>query len=381
MAEVKIKINKKKTDYSDKISNVINAKIGKIVSEGNEVLDQLQDLKVIPLSPALDDQLGGGIREGTVCIISGPAKTGKSVTALSFAATCQHYYGKNIYYFDTEGRLSKQHLLEIKNLDIENNFKVIGPTPEQPMISAEMYLNAAEALVKNVPNLVLIIDSTSNMLPAEELGGEIRGGIRAGLPKMLGQFLKRTSGDVPRNGAILIFITHKIANTGARGPMAPKTVSDGGNQLQYQASTILDIGGKSYWEQGGEEVGQQVYWKIKTASAGGKPGGSAEGWLRWGVGVDFNKEIVHLASELGMVSTAGAWYTITHVIENAGDDRLKEVFKRNDVDPTDEDAVKKMVKFQGILNLVRWMDDNPEIGKFLQEEVRSIDLIEHEIDV
>jgi len=374
MAETKLKVNKVKTKYGDKISNDINHKIGKIISEGNEVLDQLQDLRVISLSPALDDKLGGGIREGTVCVISGPPKTGKSVTALSFAAHCQKYYDKNIYYFDTEGRLSKMHLEQIKDLDITKNFMVVGPTPEQLEISAEMYLNTAERLVRSVPNLVLIVDSTSNMLPAEELAGDIRGGIRAGLPKLLGQFLKRTSGDVPRSGAIIIFITHKIANTGARGPMAPKTVSDGGNQLQYQASTILDIGGKSYWKQGDEEVGQQIYWNIKTASAGGKPGSSAEGWLRWGVGVDKNKEIVHLASELGLIESKGAWYTIRLCIDNKDKAPIKKVIKRNNVDVDDDEAVEKLFKFQGILNLVKWMDDNPEVGEELYNEVQSIPL-------
>ena len=374
MAESKLKVNKVKTKYEDKISNEINHKIGKIVSEGNEVLDQLQDLKVISLSPALDQKLGGGIREGTVCVMSGPPKTGKSVTALTFAAHCQKYHNKNIYYFDTEGRLSKMHLEQIKDLDIKNNFMVVGPTEEQPMISAEMYLNTAERLVRTVPNLVLIMDSTSNMLPAEELAGEIRGGIRAGLPKLLGNFLKRTSGDVPRSGAILMFITHKIANTGARGPMAPKTVSDGGNQLQYQASTILDIGGKSYWKQGDDEVGQQIYWNIKTASAGGKPGSSAEGWLRWGVGVDKNKEIVHMAAELGFIEAKGAWYTIRLCVDSKDSKEMKKVLKRNEIDGDDEDAVEKLFKFQGILNLVKWMDDNPEVGIMLYDEVQSIEL-------
>ena len=379
MAEAteKIKANKKKTEYSDKISNEINSKVAKIVCEGTEILNQLQELKTISLSPVLDEKLGGGLKEGTITVIGGPPKCGKSVTALSFCAEAQQKHGKNIYYFDVETRLTEKHLKDIKGLDIDNNFKVIGPTEEQQEVTAEMYLRTLERLIRTVPNLVAVVDSTSNMLPEEEMAGEIRSGIRAGLPKLLTQFLKRTSGDIPRTGAIIIFITHKIANTGARGPMAPKTMMDGGNQLQYQASTIIEIAGKSYWTQKGadtEEIGLQVYWNVKTSAADGKPGTKCESWLRWGVGIDRAKEILGMASELGIVKAAGSWYTITHAINKQDDERVQAMIKRAGIDPEDDKAVASLFKFQGAIKVLHWMDENPEMLEILTEEVEAIPL-------
>lgn len=371
----KVEITKVKTEYDDPISNQINEEIAKIVSEGNEILAQLQDLEIISVSPALDDHLGGGIREGTTWIISGPPKVGKSVAALTFAAQCQRKHNKNVYYFDTEARLTQYHLQGIQNLDIDN-FKVITPTLEQPDITAEMYLDAAERLVRFVPNLVLIIDSTDNMVPTEELEGKIRTGIRPGLPKLLGHFLKRTSGDVARRGAILVFITHKISNTGASHPNAPKTVSTGGNKLKFQASTMTDITGRKFWKTGkddsGDEIGQEMFWHVLTSSCGGSPGAKFSGWLRYGVGIDKNKEMLDLAVDLGIVKKGGAWYTLSPVVENITDKRVQQLLKDNEVDPEDTEQAEKLVKFQGVVPTVEWLDKHPEIADLIYEQVQSI---------
>jgi len=45
----------------------------------------------------LDIALGGGIREGSCVVITGDPKTGKTTTALYFAAKAQKL-GKKVYY-------------------------------------------------------------------------------------------------------------------------------------------------------------------------------------------------------------------------------------------------------------------------------------------
>jgi recombination protein RecA len=64
---------------------------------------------VIPVSPAIDIALRGGIPEGSVCTFSGKSGSGKSTTALQIAANAQkkEYGSRKIYYADVECRLKK----------------------------------------------------------------------------------------------------------------------------------------------------------------------------------------------------------------------------------------------------------------------------------
>ena len=72
----------------DVISNSIVSKYGDVVRSGKEVLDSINDLQVIGVSPALDIALGGGLREGSVVVMTGDPKSGKTTTSLHFAAKC-----------------------------------------------------------------------------------------------------------------------------------------------------------------------------------------------------------------------------------------------------------------------------------------------------
>ena len=73
----------------DVVSNAIVKKYGDIVEEGTKVLKDLESFKNLSISPALDLALGGGLREGSVTIMAGDPKTGKTTTALYAAAKAQ----------------------------------------------------------------------------------------------------------------------------------------------------------------------------------------------------------------------------------------------------------------------------------------------------
>lgn len=353
----------------DPVCNQIVNKWGDLIQEGNKVLEDLSNHKIIPVSPSLDIALGGGIREGNVVIMTGDPKTGKTVTALSFAAQAQKY-GKKVFYFDVEGRLTKHHLDSIKGLD-PNGVKVITTSESKPVISAEEYLNTLETLVKQQDDLVTIVDSTSNMLPQDELDGEIRTGIRNALPRLLAQFFKRISGDVARRGAICIFITHNIANTGG-SRFSPSKMSDGGNMLQYQAGTNMVITHRGKWESSsGNDIGQVAHWKIKTSAAGGIPNSLADSWIKYGVGIDHVQEIAQIASELSLIKKAGAWYTISTGINNADNPIIKNILTKNDV-KDDTESIEKFFKFQGMQNLTEFLENNQEVCDFIYEEVKDM---------
>ena len=352
---------------NDSVSNSINKKYGNIIESGSEVLATLENFETIGISPALDIALGGGIREGSCVVMTGDPKTGKTTTALYFAAKAQKK-GKNVFYLNTEGRLTKENFKGIKNLDTDN-IKIVQATDSKPLVSAENYLNTLETLIKNTPDLVAIVDSTSNMVPQDELDGEIRTGVRNALPRLLSMFFKRISGDVSRTKAIIIFITHNIANTGG-SRWAPNKMADCGNMLQYQAGTNMVITHRGKWEvpkDSGNHVGQVANWIIKTSAAGGIPNSTAEGWIRYGIGIDEAQEIAQIASQFAMISRSGAWYTMTTCVDNQEDPVIKSWILENEVED-----VEKAFKFQGMEKVVKFLEDNPNICDFIYEQIREM---------
>jgi recombination protein RecA len=305
-------------------------------------------------------------------IISGDPKTGKTTTALYFAAKAQKL-GKNVFYFNTEGRLTKENFKGIKDLDTDN-IKIVQATDKEPMVSAEKYLNTLETYIKNTPDLVAIIDSTSSMVPQDELDGEIRTGVRNALPRLLSMFFKRISGDVARMKAICIFITHNIANTGG-SRYSPNKMADCGNMLQYQAGTNMVITHRGKWEvpkDSGNHVGQVANWVIKTSAAGGIPNSTAEGWIRYGVGIDECQEVAQIASEFAMINRSGAWYTISCAVENKDDPVIKSWLIENEIDPENDEAISKAFKFQGMEKVNTFLEENTEITQFIYEQIREV---------
>jgi len=349
------------------------SKYGNIMEKGSKVLSDLMELKVISFSPALDIALGGGLREGNVVIMTGDPKSGKTTSALYFAAKCQKL-GKNVIYFNTEGRITKENFVGIKDLNPEA-IEIVQPTDEQPIVSAETYLNTLEYCVKNIPDLVCIVDSASNMVPQEELEGEVRTGVRNALPRLLSMFFKRISGDVARNKAIMIFITHNITNTAPASKYSPSKVADCGVMIQYQAGTNMVITHRGKWEvpkESGNHVGQVANWIIKTSAAGGKPNSTAESWIKYGIGIDEAQEIAQIATQFNFIKAKGSWYDIDAVKTHLNDPRIASILQSNNINPSNEEEVDKFFKFQGMQKVTDFLTENEGLKDFLYEKIKEI---------
>ena len=79
------------------------------------------------------------------------------------------------------------------------------------------------------PGAVIILDSVSSLIAQRDLDEEVRGDYRPGLQKILSDFTKKMGGIVRNQRAVIIMITHFIANTG--GFSMKKKVSDGGVKI------------------------------------------------------------------------------------------------------------------------------------------------------
>lgn len=356
----------------DSITSSILTKYGDVVRSGTEVLESINSLEIIGISPALDIALGGGLREGSVVVMTGDPKSGKTTTALHFAAKCQAK-NKKVIYVNTEGRLSKQNFDGIKNLQ-PDNILIVESTDER-VLSAEDFLNIIEYYINNDPGCLIIADSLSNMVPAVELEGEVRTGVRNALPRLLSMFFKRISGTLMKNKSILICITHNIANTGG-SPYAPQKMADCGNMLQYQAGTNMVITHRGKWQvpkDTGQHVGQIANWSIKTSNAGGRPNSTAESWIRYGIGIDEVQEIVQIACEFRLIKASGAWYTIQCAVEELENPTIKDILAKNNVSNNQED-IEKFFKFQGVNNVSEFLSENPRIAEFVYDKIKDISL-------
>lgn len=364
----------------DLVSNNVITKYGDIVESGEKVLQGLQDLKVISLSPALDMALGGGLREGAIAIMTGDPKTGKTTTCQHFIAKCQAL-GKPIIFINTEDKMTKENFIGIKGLD-PDKIKIVQASEDCPVISAEMHLTIIEMYVKNTPDAVIVVDSTSNMVPQCELEGDISGDVRNKLPRMLSIFLKRIAPHVRRNKVILICITHNIANTsGSR--YAPKKMADCGNMLQFQAATNMVITHRGKWlatggaaeeddKDSGPHVGQIAYWKIITSAAGGIPMSTAESWIRYGIGIDETQEVSQIAIQLNLIKKAGAWFTIKAACDAPTESCVKKYLKANNVDEKKPEDIEKAFKFQGIAAVNEFLNANEPITQFLYKRIKEM---------
>lgn len=363
------KLKKVSKFVEDSISSSIVSKYGDVVRSGTEVLQNINSLEVIGLSPALDIALGGGLREGSVVVMTGDPKSGKTTTALHFASKCQRV-GKRVIYVNTEGRLSKQNFEGIKGLN-PDNILIIESTDER-VLSAEDFLNIIEYYINNDPGCLIIADSLSNMVPSQELEGEVRTGVRNALPRLLSMFFKRISGTLMKNKTILICITHNIANTGG-SPYAPQKMADCGNMLQYQAGTNMVITHRGKWQvpkDTGQHVGQIANWSIKTSNAGGRPNSTAESWIRYGIGIDEVQEIIQIACEFRLIKAAGAWYTISCAVESKDHEAVK-VYLESKQATSDED-IEKALKFQGINAVAEFLNEQDDIAKLVYEKVKEL---------
>tara|TARA_R100000808_G_scaffold2804_3_gene10548 strand:- start:71286 stop:72356 length:1071 start_codon:yes stop_codon:yes gene_type:complete len=352
--------------FSDATTKEIIKKHGRVISSGMEVFEERNDFDTLPVSPAVDIALGGGLKEGSWVLLTGDPKTGKTTTALQIAANCQkdENGSRPIIYLDGEGRLKAMNLTGIDGLD-RDKMRVVH-SDEAPL-SAEQFLDIAIKLIssKDFYRCVCIIDSTSSLIPERELTEDISGSFRAGLPKILASFCRKLSNVVTQQRATIIIITHFIANTSGYGkPRMP----DCGRKIQYQADTRMEVKSIKPWDVGGKQIGQMINWRVLCSSLGAN-GTECQSWLKYGVGLDFAQELLNLGADLGLISKKGAWYSCDFMLEHQ--DTLSDLLKKNDVVETEEE-IARFLKFQGQEKLYRFLDDNKAVLSLLEEDLKAM---------
>jgi recombination protein RecA len=353
----------KNDDYLSKLMK----EYGNIISDGDKVLQDKKNYDVISVSPAIDIALGGGIKEGSWVTLTGDPKSGKTTTSMQIIANCQAE-NRPIIYLDVEGRLKEMNF-GVASLN-PSKMKIVHPDDEP--LSAEYFLEVAYKMMSHPDYYrgILVIDSISSLTPSKELDGDMSPG-RAGLPKILSVFTKKMGQLLPRQRGLVIAITHYIANTSGFGKAK---MADGGNKIQYQADTRMEIAGGgekvsavSPWiDSNKNRIGQVVNWKIICSSMG-PPGGNVQSYIRYGHGIDKVQEVLSLAVELGFIDKAGAWLTCSFLADFP--EMAKEI--NPDIDTENTESILKGFKFQGMENLYNFFNENPKLAKFMEDKIKE----------
>lgn len=337
---------KKKANLSS--DEAIRKAFGKVVSKGSELIERKRDKKTLSVSPAMDLALNGGLVEGSWTIVSGNPKTGKTTTCLQICKNAQDE-DRPVIYVDGESRLKAYNLDGIKDLDLDR-IEIIHSPEEGEALAAEDFLSIAESKLRDPENrgAVCIIDSCSSLIPRSELEDDVSASIRGSLPKLLSHWTKRNSQYITNNNIILVIITHYITNTSGYGKIK---IPDCGVKIQYQADTRIDVKKIEPWDEAGTKIGQIIHWEVNCSSAGAS-GTGCESYLKYGKGIDKEKEVIELAESFGIIDKSGAWYSVPHL--------------------EGQDGFDEAPKFQGQAKLYDFLVENPAIYKDVEGQVKEM---------
>lgn len=327
-------------NVSPGIEEDIIKKFGDIISNANNIKESRE--KIISVSPKINLILGGGIPEGTMTILTGPPGVGKSLTALHIAGNAQRepskYGERPIFYFDIEARLKYRDLEGNKNLDL-SKIKIIKSEPGN-ILFAEKFIDIAEQLINSIPGGVFIFDSFSALCTEARLTSDVTSRYRDDTPLLLSGFCKRIAQTIAVNRSIIIGITHMIAN---QSPMSRSPwMEASGRKLQYQADVKLNASHSSPWLVKDEQIGQEVNWVCTKCPIKG-PGNKTSSWIKYGKGIDTNRELLDLAIDIGLIRKKGAFYRL--------------------------DYNNQELVFHGIDNALSSLDNDLDLSKFLETKV------------
>jgi|TARA_R110000824_G_scaffold10866_1_gene47558 recombination protein RecA len=298
------------------------------------------ELAVIPVSPKIDIALGGGVPEGSLFIMTGPEKVGKTVTALTFCANAQDV-SRKVYYGNIEGRLRKRDLEGINGLSMDpKDLEIIGST-QGNILSAEKYLGIFDNLIHTQPDCICVVDSFSALSSESELTGDLTDQQVMSVQKVLAKFCRRISNVLPINKVTVVGITHLMANMSTFGRGKTK-VEKSGSALKYQVDVKLHATHSQSIMQGDTQIGQTVHWQVVT-SAIGAPGQKVSSHIKYGRGIWKEMELADLLVDFGLVEKSGTWFKL----------------------PNDE-------KVQGKNNLAKHLEDNPNEYTRLENEIFSM---------
>ena len=295
------------------------------------------DIDFIPTgSLGLDIALGiGGLPCGRIVEIYGPESSGKTTLTLQVVAEAQRM-GKTCAFIDAEHALDPVYA------------KKLGVNVDDLLVSqpdtGEQALEICDMLVRSAAVDVVIVDSVAALTPRAEIEGDM-GDSHVGLQaRLMSQALRKLTGNIKRSNTLCIFINQIRMKIGVMFG-SPETTT-GGNALKFYASVRLDIRRTGSVKDGDEVTGNETRVKVVKNKVA-PPFKQAEFIIMYGAGISKDGELIDLGVLHKLIDKAGAWYA----------------YKGNKIG-------------QGKANAMKYLQENPEVAKEIEAELRRMLLLE-----
>ncbi len=290
------------------------------------------EIEAIPTGAlSLDIALGiGGVPRGRIIEIYGPESSGKTTLALHIIAEAQKMGGEAAF-IDAEHALDPVYSKKL-GVDIDN---LIVSQPD----TGEQALEITESLVRSGALDVIVVDSVAALVPKAEIDGDM-GDSHMGLQaRLMSQALRKLAGAINKSKTVLIFINQLREKIGVMFGN-PETTT-GGRALKFYASVRMDIRKTENIKQDGEFKGSRARVKIVKNKVA-PPFREAEFDVVYGEGISKAGNILDMAVNLNIVEKAGSWFSYNG-------DRIG----------------------QGRENVKKYLKENPELLKEIEEKVRA----------
>jgi len=293
---------------------------------------QAMNVEAIPTGAlGLDIALGiGGVPRGRIIEIFGPESSGKTTLALHVIAEAQKMNGEAAF-IDAEHALDPVYAKHL-GVDIDN---LIVSQPD----TGEQALEITEALIRSGALDVIVVDSVAALVPKAEIDGDM-GDSHIGLQaRLMSQALRKLAGAINKSKTVLIFINQLREKVGIM--FGNPETTPGGRALKFYSSVRLDIRKIENIKTDGEVVGNRARVKIVKNKVA-PPFREAEFDIVYGKGISKEGNVLDMAVNLDIIEKSGSWFGYNG--ERIG---------------------------QGRENVKRYLSENPDIMKEVEDKVRQ----------
>jgi recombination protein RecA len=288
---------------------------------------------------SIDAALGiGGVPRGRVVEIFGPESSGKTTLALHIIAEAQKVGGMAAF-IDAEHALDPEYSRKLGV--VVDNLLVSQPD------SGEQALEIAEMLIRSGAIDVIVIDSVAALVPKAELEGEMGDSFMGLQARLMSQAMRKLTGIVSRSNTCLVFINQIREKIGVM--FGSNEVTTGGRALKFYSSVRMEIRRELSIKDGDQMVGNRTKVKVVKNKLA-PPFRIAEFDIIYGEGISREGDLVDLGTQHGVIDKSGAWFSFK-------DTRLG----------------------QGRENVKRFLKENPDISREIEEQLRvKLNLVKEE---